>query len=728
MNGGQSKRGNFDSVPADDGFRNYMSRKIELQRKQFGLVLPPPPSSSPPSSPSLEKPNDDLIPKSAVASSTSHLAHAEKKSVRFHDNVEVEGVSQLLNNLKQKYTGKGKTSRLSSVNKRRRLRQVDGQPLDSTTFDFDSHDTSMPPITGYSSVLGVLNNLQRRHGTSSIIRKSFHNGENMPDAQRCGSQGFSILESLEFAESGSSDAAPSTCKIQDDDIIGSADVQPKKRRESPRCNGVSVLELLDPGASQVQESIAEILNNQPYPADRLPELAKGLTAEASALTNFRLSDYSPSSTHSPLHDSPRKAAASSMNSSPEKAGLTSKRSNRADLFFHGIVVLVNGHTSPDATTLMRLLHKHGGDLEKYETQRVTHIIAEQLSAAKAKVYKQQRKPTPIVRPQWIVDSVERGMLLPFGYYLLENVLNDDVVGTKSVKSFFSQNPGRQNAPTDFRNDFTDETMNHRWHDTHPSQASYHLNGQVRTVGNDPNFLESYFRNSRLSYIGSFKQRIKQTKQTCRSRAKEGSRMFVLLVDMDYFFAAVALRKFPQYRDNPVAIGHSHVNRSESNMSKTTNSSSELSTCNYIARNYGIRKGMFLGDAIKLCPELIVLPYDFEGYEEVSGIVASLLDGFAEQYNGCTEQVSCDEIYVEINLDQDEFDGNDICELMHDLAEHLREEIFKKTECTASIGIGPNKVCQILPLLCVFMILSHFNIVTLVSPSLEDAGEACRGTD
>ena len=61
--------------------------------------------------------------------------------------------------------------------------------------------------------------------------------------------------------------------------------------------------------------------------------------------------------------------------------------------------------------------------------------------------------------------------------------------------------------------------------------------------------------------------------------------------------------------------------------------------------------------------------------------------------GCIEQVSCDEIFVEINLDQDNFDGNDMYELMHDLAEQLRAEIFKKTECTASIGIGPNKVCQ-----------------------------------
>jgi nucleotidyltransferase/DNA polymerase involved in DNA repair len=68
--------------------------------------------------------------------------------------------------------------------------------------------------------------------------------------------------------------------------------------------------------------------------------------------------------------------------------------------------------------------------------------------------------------------------------------------------------------------------------------------------------------------------------------------------MDCFFASVALRKYPQYKDKPVAVGHSHVGRSNvnDNMTKTRskNSSSELSTCNYIARKHGIQKGMFLG--------------------------------------------------------------------------------------------------------------------------------------
>jgi len=37
---------------------------------------------------------------------------------------------------------------------------------------------------------------------------------------------------------------------------------------------------------------------------------------------------------------------------------------------------------------------------------------------------------------------------------------------------------------------------------------------------------------------------------------------------------------------------------------------------YEARAAGIYNGMFLGGALKLCPNLKTIPYDFEGYKEV----------------------------------------------------------------------------------------------------------------
>jgi hypothetical protein len=496
-NGGgqQSKKSNnFDSEPADDGFRNYMARKIELQRKQFGLVIPPPP---PP--PTSEPPPILLKPPTACTSKTKDHA-LEKitdvdptkkkkkiKSVRFHENVEIEGVSQVLKVLQRKHN--------VEKSKKRKL-QSPPSNLDNETGKFDNES---------DTILGVLNDLQKRHGAST---------------------------------------------------------SKKKRRSKSSIDRSS----LDGMESTLEE--VSIEGESCHPQEQSPQHLKTPQIEPGRTLTYR-----------------------------------------PDLFFTGVVVLVNGHTSPDTTTIMRLLHKHGGDLEKYETARVTHIIAEQLSVAKANIYKSQQKPTPVCRPEWITKSVECGKLLPFADYLLDNVRNANAIGTKSVKSFF----GTKTPPADAhelidntlspKNDMnvgsTDERKSkNRWQDTHPSETNYHLNGQVRTVGNDPNFLESYFSSSRLSYIGSFKQRVKHTKQAASSsKLSAGSTRFVLLVDMDCFFASVALRKYPQYVDKPVAVGHSsHVDRPNTtlNTSRMKNSSSELSTCNYNARKCGIRKGMFLG--------------------------------------------------------------------------------------------------------------------------------------
>ena len=602
-NGGQT-RSTFTSVPGDDGFRNYMARKIELQRKQFGLVVPPPPPPTPPPPP---PPTDELPPvildKAKTTKTSGHAFDSsddagpkltdanstKKKSVRFHENVDIEGVTQVLKNLKRKHTGE-KSSRLSSA--RTRQRKLRGMSSDSdreSPTDDDVADNMSVDEEGKksdkecASILGVLDKLQKRHGTSCLKKKTPYIDDELSKKpmkiQRV------VLELVKY-----NDRAGLSSYLEDDNSGAGSGTPPSKlKTDSPTCKGRSLLEEALEPASQEDKPTAYDCLGQRYPGGHLHERSNSFESGLSQLTQ-----HSPaSSAESVTHMSP-----------PMKS--SRKPNDRPDLFFMGVIVLVNGHTSPDATTLMRLLHKYGGDLEKYETQRVTHIIAEQLSAAKANIYKHQKKPTPVCRPEWITDSVACGKLLPFGNYLLENVRDRDAVGIKSVKSFFRPPVDKElkdnsTSPEKDPNECpADEPkLQHRWQDKHPSEANYHINGQVRTVGNDPNFLESYFSNSRLSYIGSFKQRVKPAKQTAgRSQSKVGARKFVLLVDMDCFFASVALRKYPQYKNKPVAVGHSHVGRSNvnDNMTKTRskNSSSELSTCNYIARKHGIQKGMFLG--------------------------------------------------------------------------------------------------------------------------------------
>ena len=209
-------------------------------------------------------------------------------------------------------------------------------------------------------------------------------------------------------------------------------------------------------------------------------------------------------------------------------------------------------------------------------------------------------------------------------------------------------------------------------------------------GTDPNFLESFFNNSRLSFIGSYRQRTKANSSPSKATNKQDkdTQQFVFHVDMDCFFANVALRKFPHLREKPVVISH-HAQPGEGGVNVANNrtisdhSSSECATCNYKAREYGIKKGMFLGRAKQLCPELVVLCYDFEGYEEVSEKVLEILERIVGDYDGSLEPVSCDEAYMALMLPKSGEEAGQ-------LANQIRAEILEATECTASIGVGANK--------------------------------------
>lgn len=87
------------------------------------------------------------------------------------------------------------------------------------------------------------------------------------------------------------------------------------------------------------------------------------------------------------------------------------------------------------------------------------------------------------------------------------------------------------------------------------------------------------------------------------------------VDFDAFFVSCGLATRPHLRGKPVVVCHSQGNqgsrtddRNQDAVDRGKGSTSEIASCSYEARAKGVKNGMSLGQARKLCPEVQTIPY------------------------------------------------------------------------------------------------------------------------
>ena len=106
------------------------------------------------------------------------------------------------------------------------------------------------------------------------------------------------------------------------------------------------------------------------------------------------------------------------------------------------------------------------------------------------------------------------------------------------------------------------------------------------------------------------------------------------MDINAFFAQVEQRDNPKLKGKPISVG----GWEDSN-------AGIVMTSSYEARNdYGVRTGMSVMDAKKLCPELISLPCNGPKYERILLDVISVLHNYFPY--DCVEQYSIDECFME----------------------------------------------------------------------------------
>ena len=138
--------------------------------------------------------------------------------------------------------------------------------------------------------------------------------------------------------------------------------------------------------------------------------------------------------------------------------------------------------------------------------------------------------------------------------------------------------------------------------------------------------------------------------------------------MDAFYASVEQRDDARLRGKPVVVGGRPESRGV------------VAAASYEARAFGVRSAIPMARALRLCPDLIVVPPDFERYRRVSNQVMGIL-------RACTplvEPLSLDEAYLDVT-------ENGWGEpLGMEVAKRLKRQIVAATELTASAGVAPNK--------------------------------------
>lgn len=140
------------------------------------------------------------------------------------------------------------------------------------------------------------------------------------------------------------------------------------------------------------------------------------------------------------------------------------------------------------------------------------------------------------------------------------------------------------------------------------------------------------------------------------------------VDLDAFFASVEILDNPLLKDKPVIIGG-------------LDKRSVASTCNYIAREYGVHSAMPMQKALQLCPHAVVLRGNHSRYSKKSKEVMQIFKEFSPD----VLQVSIDEAFLDMSGTQK------LLGHPYDVALKLKNKIKIETGLTISVGIGPSKL-------------------------------------
>ncbi|SCU91076.1 LADA_0F07976g1_1 [Lachancea dasiensis] len=327
--------------------------------------------------------------------------------------------------------------------------------------------------------------------------------------------------------------------------------------------------------------------------------------------------------------------------------------------FKDCIIYVNGRTDPDRLQLHQKIILHGGQFMHFLSGKtsVTHIVASNLTSKKKLEFAKYK----VVTPAWIVDSIAADKRLPWQKYAL--ITGDEAQPKLTLNN---GNPQRKDSPPS------------------DSAATFTLDCK------HPSFLESFFAKSRLHHLSTWKADLrahfsdKFVEHGKLQRVSEDDNVAIFHVDFDCFFATVSALSNNCYNLHKDALAVAHGT-----------STSEIASCNYVARSFGVKNGMWVRSARRLCPQLICIPYNFEQYEINSKLLYQILDETSSFDMilplSIDEAICVKKLHSSPHFDEVQTE----CE---QIASSIRQRVLEVTGgCTVSIGCGASLVCARLAL-------------------------------
>lgn len=139
------------------------------------------------------------------------------------------------------------------------------------------------------------------------------------------------------------------------------------------------------------------------------------------------------------------------------------------------------------------------------------------------------------------------------------------------------------------------------------------------------------------------------------------------MDCDAFYASVEKRDNPELRDKPVIVGGGQRG--------------VVSTACYLARIKGVRSAMPMFQALKLCPEAVVVKPRFKAYTEASRAIRAMM----EEMTPAIEPLSLDEAFLDLT-GTTRLHGAPPAVMLARLTKRMEDELG----LTGSVGLSHNK--------------------------------------